>query len=90
MEVLEGIAIGLGIVALVWAFVYIMTGVLKVWIYSEEIEHAFRRNPEPFKPNQLWIVKTLMALAWLKVKWYEEVFYYDTGLPPWRRNSQSN
>ncbi len=90
MSLLLIVTFTLVVALLTWAFCHIVAGIFRVRLYSEEINAAFKRNPDPFKPNQLWIVKTFMCLYWHKIDWLGEVFYYDCGLPEWRRTSQSN
>lgn len=66
------------------ALAYLFSGMFKVWLYNEEIKAAFRRDPKPFKPNQLWLVRIIMGLTWPYIDWEGEVLYYENGLPGYR------
>lgn len=65
---------------------HLLIGIIKIHIYGKDIKVAFRRDPHPFKPNQLWIIMTLMFLFWPWIDWEREVHYYKHGKPQWQRD----
>lgn len=65
---------------------HILSGLIKLSVFKDNINIAFDRNPWPFKPSQRWLLKLMLTLFWHKVDWWSEVFYYKNGKPEWMKN----